>query len=191
MLEDTLMDTVPMRFRDCLMWDRPAEKPSLRLVLDAVLFQHSYRAVWFLRLSQYFLMRSERARFALPSVFNRFLSRFFFSMNVVLHDVEISPSVQLGRDLVLAHANGVVIGRDCRIGKYVILYQRVTLGARRMDSRQQGGYPIVEDGAVIYAGAIVVGPVTIGEEAVVGANALALSGVQAGSKAVGNPAVIK
>lgn len=96
--------------------------------------------------------------------------------------IVVSPISQIGEHLFLAHPLSVVIGDHVKIGRYVTIYQNVTLG------QKNGQYPIVGDNVVIYAGAVIVGNIKIGDNAVVGANAVVINDVPAYATAVGVPA---
>ncbi|WP_255989488.1 serine O-acetyltransferase EpsC [Chitinolyticbacter albus] len=102
--------------------------------------------------------------------------------------VDIHPGAQIGSDFFIDHGTGVVIGETAIIGQRVRLYQAVTLGAKRFDygddgSLQKGNarHPIVEDDVVIYAGATILGRITIGQGSVIGGNVWLTRSVQAGS----------
>lgn len=91
--------------------------------------------------------------------------------------IDIHPGARIGPGFFIDHGTGVVIGETCVIGQRVRIYQAVTLGAKRFPreadgSLQKGGarHPIVEDDVVIYAGATVLGRVTVGAGAVIGGN---------------------
>lgn len=91
--------------------------------------------------------------------------------------IDIHPGAQIGPSFFIDHGTGVVIGETAVIGQRVRLYQAVTLGAKRFDvgpdgSLQKGAprHPVVEDDVVIYAGATVLGRVTIGRGATIGGN---------------------
>lgn len=91
--------------------------------------------------------------------------------------IDIHPGAQIGQGFFIDHGTGVVIGETCIIGRNVRIYQAVTLGAKRFeideDGRLQKEYarhPIVEDNVVIYAGATILGRITIGRGAVIGGN---------------------
>ena len=101
------------------------------------------------------------------------------------YGIHVNPGAKIGQRLVLAHPSGQVIGSGVVIGDDVSLYQHVTLGAR--DEREDG-YPTLENGVVIFAGAVVLGAVRIGSGAVVGANSVVLNDVEPGAVYVGNPA---
>ncbi len=79
----------------------------------------------------------------------------------------------------------MVVGEGVEIADHVTLYQHVTLGRAREDDAV---YPVVGQGVIIYAGAVVVGDVTLGAGSVVGANAVVIRDVAAGATAVGLPA---
>jgi serine O-acetyltransferase len=87
--------------------------------------------------------------------------------------IDIHPGARIGAGFFIDHGTGVVIGETAVIGKRVRIYQAVTLGAKRVDGQQQQGqprHPIVEDDVVIYAGATILGRVTLGKGATVGGN---------------------
>lgn len=91
--------------------------------------------------------------------------------------IDIHPGAQIGESFFIDHGTGVVIGETAVIGKRVRLYQGVTLGARNFPHDGQGAvikrqarHPIVEDDVVIYAGATILGRVTIGHHARIGGN---------------------
>lgn len=91
--------------------------------------------------------------------------------------IDIHPGAQIGPSFFIDHGTGVVIGETAVIGARVRLYQAVTLGARRFPVGADGSlekglprHPIIEDDVVIYAGATILGRVTIGRGAVIGGN---------------------
>ena len=91
--------------------------------------------------------------------------------------IDIHPGAQVDQGFFIDHGTGVVIGETCIIGKNVRIYQAVTLGAKRFEVDEEGNikkeyarHPIVEDNVVIYAGATILGRITIGEGAVIGGN---------------------
>lgn len=105
--------------------------------------------------------------------------------------VEAPARADIGPGLVLPHPGGIVIG-SARIGRNVVIYQNVTLGARVFD----GAYdlstrPTLEDDVIIGAGAVVLGPVTVGAGATVAANSLVTRDVPPGATALGVPATVK
>jgi serine O-acetyltransferase len=107
--------------------------------------------------------------------------------------IEIHPGAKIGRRFVIDHGTGVVIGETSIVGDDVTLYHSVTLGgtAPSIDSGSQIGkkrHPTVEDGAIIGSGAAVLGPITIGRNARVGANSVVTKDVPDSVTAVGIPA---
>jgi serine O-acetyltransferase len=107
--------------------------------------------------------------------------------------IEIHPAASIGRRLVIDHGMGVVIGETAEIGDDVTLYHGVTLGgiAPSVDSESQKQvkrHPTLLDGAIVGSGAQVLGPVTVGRNARVGANAVVVKDVPEGVTVVGIPA---
>ena len=91
--------------------------------------------------------------------------------------IDIHPGATIGQGFFIDHGTGVVIGETCIIGKNVRIYQAVTLGAKRFEVDEAGSlkkdyarHPIVEDDVVIYAGATILGRVTIGKGSTIGGN---------------------
>lgn len=103
----------------------------------------------------------------------------------------ISYKAKFGANLKLPHPVGIVIGDGVTVGNNVTIFQNVTLGAARMGEGVQGLYPKIEDGAVIFAGAKIIGAVNIGKNAIVAANAVVLHDIPENTVAVGIPAKVK
>ncbi|WP_109472571.1 serine O-acetyltransferase EpsC [Ornithinimicrobium cavernae] len=103
--------------------------------------------------------------------------------------IEIHPGAQIGRRLFIDHGMGVVIGETAEIGDDVMMYHAVTLGGRANAKIKR--HPTVESGAVLGAGARLLGPITVGAHAQVGANAVVVKDVPAGATAVGVPATTR
>jgi len=102
--------------------------------------------------------------------------------------IDIHPGAEIGAGFFIDHGTGVVIGETCRIGRDVRIYQAVTLGARRFETDEAGNlrkgeprHPIVEDEVVIYAGATILGRVTLGRGAVIGGNVWVTESVPPGA----------
>lgn len=107
--------------------------------------------------------------------------------------IEIHPAAKIGRRLVIDHGMGVVIGETAEIGDNVTLYHDVTLGgiAPSIDSHAQKAvkrHPTLRDGVIVGSGAQVLGPITVGANARVGANAVVVKDVAEGCTVVGIPA---
>ncbi|MES2402242.1 MAG: serine O-acetyltransferase EpsC [Pseudomonadota bacterium] len=101
--------------------------------------------------------------------------------------IDIHPGAKIGEGFFMDHGTGIVIGETAVIGKRVRLYQAVTLGAKRFPTDAEGNlqkglprHPVVEDDVVIYAGATVLGRVTLGRGATIGGNVWLTHDVPAG-----------
>lgn len=99
--------------------------------------------------------------------------------------VEIHPAASIGSDFFIDHGSGVVIGETAEIGDRVTLYQGVTLGGTGFARGKR--HPTVEDDVTIGSGAKLLGPVTIGSNAKVGANTVVIENVPPQTTVVGNP----
>lgn len=155
------------RYRQC----DPAARSDLEVALlypgvKALLCHRLAHALW--RCGWYFPARfiAECARFATG--------------------IEIHPGAQIGSGLVIDHGLGVVIGETAEIGHDVLIYHGVTLGGTSQDPGRR--HPKVEDGVIIGAGAKILGTVTVGRLARVGANAVVTHNVGPGETVVGIPA---
>lgn len=99
--------------------------------------------------------------------------------------IEIHPAAQIGEDFFIDHGSGVVIGETAEIGDRVTLYQGVTLGGTGFARGKR--HPTVSDDVTIGSGAKLLGPVTVGHGAKVGANTVVIEDVPPNSTVVGNP----
>ena len=102
--------------------------------------------------------------------------------------IDIHPGASIGEGLCIDHGTGIVIGETCVIGRRVRLYQGVTLGAKSFPLNQQGNpvkgidrHPVIEDDVVVYAGATLLGRITIGQGSVIGGNVWLTRDVPPGS----------
>lgn len=103
-----------------------------------------------------------------------------------LTGIEIHPAATIGKNLMIDHGHGVVIGETAVVGDNVLLYQGVTLGGTHV--RREKRHPTVEDNVVVGAGAKILGKITVGEGSRVGANSVVIDDVPAHSTVVGIPA---
>jgi len=99
--------------------------------------------------------------------------------------IEIHPGATIGQGLFVDHGAGVVIGETCVIGDDVLIYHGVTLGGTGKVTGKR--HPTVEDGAIIGAGSTVLGNITIGKDAKIGAGAMVLKDVPSNATIVGEP----
>ncbi|MGQ0622853.1 MAG: serine O-acetyltransferase EpsC [Panacagrimonas sp.] len=103
--------------------------------------------------------------------------------------IDIHPGAKIGAHFFIDHGTGVVIGETAEIGEHVRIYQAVTLGAKRFETEADGAlqkgqprHPIVEDEVVIYAGATILGRITIGRGSSIGGNVWLTRSVPPGSQ---------
>ncbi len=149
----------------------------------AILYQ-GFHAVVFYRISNWFWRQNLR-----------FIGRFISQIGRILTGIEIHPGATIGCCFVIDHGTGVVVGETAEIGDNVTLYHDVTLGgvAPSVDSAAQVGtkrHPTLGDGVIVGSGAQILGPITVGEHARVGANAVVTSDIPACVTAVGIPAKV-
>jgi serine O-acetyltransferase len=156
----------------------PAAKSKLSLVLT----YPGVKAVFFHRIANFFNV----AKFDL---FARIISQF----SRFLTGIEIHPGAKIGKNLFIDHGMGVVIGETSEIGDNVTIYHMATLGGiapsiNSNDQRNIKRHPTIEDDVVIGSGAQVLGPVTVGRCAKIGANAVITKDVPEKAVMVGIPA---
>ena len=153
-----------------------ARDPAARHWLEIVFCYPGLHAVWLHRLNH----RLWNWNLCWLARFMSHLSRFFTG-------VEIHPAVVLGQRVFIDHGMGIVIGKTSEVGDDCSIYQGVTLGGTTQTFRGKR-HPTLEAGVIVGAGAKVLGPITVGEGARVGSNAVVVKDVPAGATAVGVPA---
>lgn len=119
----------------------------------------------------------------------RLPARLVSQLSRSLTGVEVHPGATIGRRFFIDHGMGVVIGETAEVGDDVMMYHGVTLGGISLDRVKR--HPSVQDGVTLGSGARVLGPVTIGRGAQIGANAVVVKDVPGGAVATGVPAVIR
>lgn len=112
-----------------------------------------------------------------------FIARLVAEISRWMTGIEIHPGAKVGRRLVIDHGVGVVIGETAVIGDDCIIFHGVTLGGVKFDPVKR--HPTVENKVMIGTGAKVLGPITIGEGATIGANAVVVKDVPPGAVMVG------
>ena len=115
-----------------------------------------------------------------------FLARLISQIARFFTGIEIHPGATIGKGLCIDHGMGVVIGETAEIGDDVLIYHGVTLGGTGKDKGKR--HPTIGNGVVIGAGAKVLGPIKVGDNAKIGANAVVVKDVPEGATAVGIPA---
>ena len=156
----------------------PAAKSKLSLVLT----YPGVKAVFFHRIANFFSVAKFDLIARIISQFSRFLT-----------GIEIHPGAKIGKNLFIDHGMGVVIGETSDIGDNVTIYHMATLGGiapsiNSNDQRNIKRHPTIEDEVVIGSGAQVLGPVTVGRCAKIGANAVITKNVPEKAVMVGIPA---
>lgn len=119
----------------------------------------------------------------------RLPARLFSQATRAITGIEIHPGATIGRRLFIDHGMGVVIGETTVIGNDVTLFHNTTLGGRSMTHGKR--HPTLGDRVVVGAGAKVLGAVWIGDDVQIGANAVVVKDIPAGSIAVGVPAKVR
>jgi serine O-acetyltransferase len=155
------------------------QDPAARSRLEVALAYPGVHAVWAYRLAHR-MWREPALR--LPA-------RLLSQATRAATGIEIHPAARLGHRLFIDHGMGVVIGETAEVGDDVVLFHGATLGGRSMHHGKR--HPTLGDRVVVGAGAKVLGPVRIGNDAQIGANAVVVKDVPAGAVAVGVPAEIR
>ena len=149
--------------------------PAARTGVEVLLLYSGLHAVIAYRISHWFF----RHRLF-------FIARFISQYAKFRTGIEIHPGATIGKGLFIDHGMGVVIGETTEIGDYCTLYQGVTLGGTGKEKGKR--HPTLGNNVMVGAGAKILGPVRVGDNAKVGANALVLFEVPSNSTAVGVPA---
>ena len=134
-------------------------------------------------------MTHQRVAHALHKLEVRLIPRIITELAHSVTGIDINPGAAIGEHFFIDHGTGVVIGETCLIGRNVRLYQGVTLGAKSFPKGEDGTlikdlprHPIVEDDAIIYAGATILGRITIGKGSIIGGNVWLTESVEPGSR---------
>ena len=156
----------------------PAAKSKLSLVLT----YPGVKAVFFHRLANFFSVAKFDLIARIISQFSRFLT-----------GIEIHPGAKIGKNLFIDHGMGVVIGETSEIGNNVTIYHMVTLGGispsiNSNDQRHVKRHPTLKDNVVVGSGAQILGPVVVGKNSKIGANAVVTKDVPENAVMIGIPA---
>lgn len=152
--------------------------PAARSALEVALLYPGLHALWSYRVSH--ALWTNGARFPARAI--QSTARFFTG-------VDIHPGATIGDRLFIDHAMGVVVGETAEIGNDVLIFHEVTLGGVTMTPGKR--HPTVGDRVILGAGAKVLGPVTVGSDAKVGANAVVVKDVPEKGVAVGVPSHLR
>lgn len=152
--------------------------PAARSGIETFFVASGLHAIWAHRWHHWLWIHGIKFPARLGAQFTRFFT-----------GVEIHPGATIGRRFFIDHGMGVVIGETTEIGDDVMIYHGVTLGGRSLDPGKR--HPTLEDKVVIGAGAKILGPIVIGTNSAVGANAVVVKDVPAESLVVGIPGVAR
>ncbi|AAM06100.1 TPA: serine O-acetyltransferase [Methanosarcina acetivorans] len=151
--------------------------PAARSTLEVLCCYPGLHAIWMHRVAH--------------SLWNKdllFLARLTSHISRALTGIEIHPGAKLGKRVFIDHGSGVVIGETAEVGDDVLIYMGVVLGGTALEKKKR--HPTVENNAVLGSGAIVLGPITIGRGAKVGAGSVVVRSVPPEATVVGVPARI-
>jgi serine O-acetyltransferase len=151
-----------------------AKDPAARSTLEVILCYPGLHALWMHRISHFFWTH----KLFLLARLNSHISRF-------LTGVEIHPGAKIGKRFFIDHGMGVVIGETAEVGDDVLMYMGTVLGGTSLDKVKR--HPTIEDGVVIGAGSIILGPITVGKGAKIGAGSVVVRSVPPGATVVGVP----
>jgi len=149
--------------------------PAAKSALEVILCYSGFHALLMYRLNNWLWRKKMRLLARFISQFARFLT-----------GIEIHPGATIGRNLFIDHGMGVVIGETTKIGDNVTLYHDVTLGG--VSSKPGIRHPQLGDDIIVGAGAQVLGPINVGNNARIGSNAVVVKDVPANATMVGVPA---
>ena len=156
--------------------------PAAKSILSIVLTYPGVKAVFFHRIAHFFCIAKFDLIARVISQFARFLT-----------GIEIHPKARIGKNLFIDHGMGVVIGETSEIKDNVTIYHMVTLGGiapsvNSNDQRNVKRHPTLEDNVIVGSGAQVLGPVVVGKNAKIGANAVVTKDVPENAVMIGIPA---
>jgi serine O-acetyltransferase len=150
------------------------EDPAARSILEVLLCYPGLHAIWLHRFAHWLWNKKLKTLARIISHFNRFLT-----------GIEIHPGAIIGRRFFIDHGAGVVIGETTEIGDDVLIYQGVVLGGVSREKTKR--HPTIGNRVVIGAGAILLGPIKVGDGAKIGAGSVVIKDVPPNSTVVGVP----
>lgn len=148
--------------------------PASKSFMEVLFLYPGPKAIFFFRISH-----------ALYACRLYFLARFISELSRMLTGIEIHPGAKLGRRLVIDHGVGTVIGETAEVGDDCIIFHGTTLGGTHFKNEKR--HPTLGNRVLVGAGAKLLGPIHIGDDSKIGANAVITKDVPAGVTAVGNP----
>lgn len=149
--------------------------PAARNILEVLTCYPGLHSLWLHRIAHFFWNHGLKL-----------LARILSNLNRLITGIEIHPGAEIGTGVFIDHGSGVVIGETSKIGDDALIYQGVVLGGTKKQRVKR--HPTVEKNVELGAGAILLGPIKIGQGARVGAGSVVTSDVPSGATAVGVPA---
>ena len=141
-----------------------AKDPAARNIVEVIFLYPGLHALWFHRLAH--CLWTHRLRFC---------ARLLSHWARLLTGIEIHPGAKIGHRFFIDHGMGVVIGETAEIGDDVLMYQGVVLGGTALEKKKR--HPTIGNNVVIGTAAILLGPITVGDRARIGANSVVVRSV--------------
>lgn len=150
------------------------EDPAARNLLEVLFCYPGLHAIWMHRISHF-----------LWTYKLKFIGRLLSHISRFLTGIEIHPGAKIGRRLFIDHGMGIVIGETAEIGNDVLMYQGTVLGGTSLEKKKR--HPTIGDKVVIGTGATLLGPIKIGNGAIVGSGSVVIKDVPQNATVVGIP----
>jgi len=151
-----------------------AKDPAARSLFDVVFCYPGLHASWLHRVAHFFWQKGLR-----------FLARCISHMSRFITGIEIHPGAKIGQRCFIDHGSNVVIGETSEIGDDVLIYQGVTLGGTSLEKKKR--HPTIGNNVEIGAGAIVLGPIKVGDGARIAAGSVVVKDVPNNATVIGVP----
>lgn len=151
--------------------------PAARSTLEVLFCYPGLHALWMHRIAHSLWKRKLR-----------FIARLISQISRSMTNIEIHPGATIGKKFFMDHGAGIVIGETSEIKDNVLMYQGVVLGGTSLQKKKR--HPTIENDVIIGAGAILLGPITVGEGGKIGAGSVVIKDVPAEKTVVGVPAKI-
>ncbi len=148
--------------------------PAARNVIEVIFCYPGLHAIWLHRIAHFLWHRGLK-----------FLARLISHISRLLTGIEIHPGARIGRRFFIDHGAGVVIGETTEIGDDVLMYQGVTLGGTSLERKKR--HPTIGNNVEIGAGAILLGPIRVGDNARIAAGSVVVKDVPNNATVIGVP----
>ncbi len=155
-----------------------SKDPASRSLLYVILLYPGFHAILLYRIAHFF-----------SNVKFKFIARLISQFARLITGIEIHPGAKIGKRLFIDHGMGIVIGETVTIGDNCTIYHGVTLGGTGKDKYKR--HPDLGNNVIVGCGAKILGPIKIGDNVKIGANAVVLKDVPSNTTVVGVPGIIK